>query len=125
MPRCYCVLDAIDEIKMGNESFMRDLIELGQVKPATLKILITSRPLPYIENIFGDQRVLRISLRPSSLDADIAIYVKNRLASINLHNTAANSIQSALQIKPGGKLPLHSTYAGRYFGAWLIPDYSY
>lgn len=102
MPRCYCVVDAIDEMDMGNESFMRNLIELGQVNPATLKILITSRPLPYIEKIFNDERVLPISLRPSHVDIDITIYIENRLASVNLHDTAANAIQSALQTKSAG-----------------------
>jgi ATP/maltotriose-dependent transcriptional regulator MalT len=47
--RTYCVVDALDEMDSGNEDFMRKLVRLVQENSSSIKLLVTSRPLPHIE----------------------------------------------------------------------------
>ncbi len=58
LPRVYCVADALDEMNTGNESFLNSLIKLGHYNPATIKVLMTSRPVPLVKKILNDQSVL-------------------------------------------------------------------
>ena len=63
----------------GNETFMDSLIRLGQHSPASIKVLMTSRPVPRVEKILSHQSVLQIMLQRQLVDRDIVVYVNHRL----------------------------------------------
>jgi hypothetical protein len=101
LPRVYCIADALDEMDMGREIFMRQLIQLGS--QSTVKVLISSRPLPRIENILNDPpSILKIPLRLPLMDHDIATYVQSRLRATDLSQETKTVIQKAIQGKSEG-----------------------
>ena len=79
LPKVYCVVDALDEMDIDQESFLDDLVRLGKSRPSSIKLLMTSRPLPRIEQSLKDASVLQIRLESRLVDMDIALYVDHRL----------------------------------------------
>ena len=77
LPHVYCVADALDEMSLGNDKFIEQLARLGDVKPATVKVFFTSRPVPRIENILKGLSVSQITLGQDLVDQDVAIYIKH------------------------------------------------
>jgi hypothetical protein len=102
LPRVYCIADALDEMDMGNESFMRQLVQLGERLPSTIKVLMTSRPLPRIEMVLHESPVLQIPLRLPLIDHDIAIYVQSRLNATDLSEETKIKIQQSIRVKSEG-----------------------
>ncbi|KAH7115937.1 ankyrin repeat-containing domain protein, partial [Dendryphion nanum] len=80
MPKAYCVVDALDEMDQ-DESFLQRLITLGKQKPASIKVLLTSRPVPRLENILRTH-IPQIRLDPDGLQDDIDKYVEFKLRPI-------------------------------------------
>ncbi|KAJ5633124.1 hypothetical protein N7490_009463 [Penicillium lividum] len=78
-PKVYCVTDALDEMDQGNDEFLRSLAELGQWRPANVKVLITSRPVVAVESPLRPFHIPHIRLDEKFVDMDIAAYVKHRL----------------------------------------------
>lgn len=83
MPKVYCIVDALDEMDIDQQDFFINLVNLGKRKPASIKLLMTSRPLPRIEASMKDPSVLQVRLEQSKVDTDIAIYVRHRLRQRN------------------------------------------
>ncbi|KAJ4292522.1 hypothetical protein N0V90_009185 [Kalmusia sp. IMI 367209] len=81
MPKAYCIADALDEMDHDNEGFLEKLIELGQQKPASIKLLLTSRPVPRIENVFRSH-VSQLRLDPEDVEGDVDFYVEYRLKPV-------------------------------------------
>jgi ankyrin repeat protein len=81
LSRVYCIADALDEMDMGNESFIHQLVQLGAKCSASVKVLVTSRPLPRIETILNQPSVLQLSLQLSLIEPDIELYLNQRLIS--------------------------------------------
>lgn len=79
LPKVYCVVDALDEMDIDQEDFLKNLVALGKRKPSTIKLLMTSRPLPRIEAFLKDPSVLQIRLEQLNVDKDISLYVDHRL----------------------------------------------
>lgn len=102
LPRVYCIADALDEMDMGNEPFLRQLIILGKRRPSSVKILMTSRPLPRIETVLNERSVLEIPLRLPLIDHDIAIYVRSRLSAIDLLEETKMEIRQTIRSKSEG-----------------------
>ena len=102
LPRVYCIADALDEMDMGNESFLRQLVSLRTRFPSSVKVLMTSRPLPRIETVLNDASVLQIPLRLPLIDYDIAIYVRSRLSAIELPEETKSAIQKTIRSKSQG-----------------------
>lgn len=75
----YCIIDALDEMDDDQEEFLRDLVELGKLKPKNIKVLMTSRPLPRIEAALKDPSLRQMRLEESQVDGDIAMYIDHRL----------------------------------------------
>ncbi|CAF9930044.1 MAG: hypothetical protein ALECFALPRED_004507 [Alectoria fallacina] len=98
----YCVADALDEMSLGNDNFIEQLARLGDLKPATVKVFFTSRPVPRIENILKGLSVSQITLGQSLVDQDVAIYLKHRLANSTLPETFRAEVQRALMKKSQG-----------------------
>jgi ankyrin repeat protein len=85
LPKVYCIADALDEMEDGNEAFLEQLMELGNRKPQSIKVMVTSRPVPHITSIFKSSQVKHIRLEPHNIDPDVVVYVESRL-----HNSATN-----------------------------------
>ncbi|KAJ5959558.1 uncharacterized protein N7479_006708 [Penicillium vulpinum] len=78
-PKAYCVVDALDEMDQGNDDFLQALVELGQWRPANLKVLILSRPVVAVESPLRLFSVPVLPLDKKLVDIDIAAYVQHRL----------------------------------------------
>ena len=96
------MVDAIDEMDGGNEDFMRKLVRLGQEKSSSIKLLVTSRPLPHIERILSDRHIIQLPLGPQLVDRDIAIYIRERLHPTNFPSEAREAIEEVLGNKSQG-----------------------
>ena len=102
LPRVYCVADALDEMNTGNESFMGTLVRLGQLAPASIKVLMTSRPVPRVEKVLNQQTVLQIILQQQLVDQDIAIYVKHRLDGSKISAYARSTVLQIMCARANG-----------------------
>ncbi|KAH0528268.1 hypothetical protein TsFJ059_003153 [Trichoderma semiorbis] len=79
----YCVVDALDEMDDGDfEGMTSRLVELGAAVPGKVKVLMTSRPLPKIEQAFNNRGIIRLKLDPALLFPDVARYVDARMAKL-------------------------------------------
>ena len=102
LPRVYCVVDALDEMDDGHEDFLNDLVALGQIKPAAIKVLLTSRPLPRVEESLRDRSVLPIMLQGTLVEPDILVYIKHRLASYDIPEHTKEITQETINTKSKG-----------------------
>jgi hypothetical protein len=102
LPRVYCIADALDEMDTDNESFIQRLIQLGKRYPSSVKVLMTSRPLPRIEKVLNEPSVLQIPLRLPLIDHDIAIYTQSRLSATDLPVKTKTCIQRTICTKSEG-----------------------
>jgi hypothetical protein len=100
--RSYCVVDALDEMDSGNEDFVRKLVLLVQEKPSSIKLLVTSRPLPHIEKVLSNPHITQLPLRPQLVGRDIAIYIRERLYSTHFPCEARVAIEDVLGRKSQG-----------------------
>ena len=102
LPCVYCVADALDEMDMGNENFMQQLIELGNLSPSSVKVLMTSRPLPRIEKVLNKSTVLQLYLKLPFIGQDIGTYVQNRLYATILPDATKIKIEDTVRNKSEG-----------------------
>jgi ankyrin repeat protein len=103
LPKVYCVVDALDEMDIDQEAFFKNLVDLGKRKPSTVKILMTSRPLPRIEAYLKDPSVLQVRLEQRKVDEDIALYVQYRLTKTpQLNDDVRRSVKAAIGRKAQG-----------------------
>ncbi|KZN88182.1 Ankyrin-3 [Penicillium chrysogenum] len=78
-PKAYCIVDALDEMDQGNDDFLQALVELGQWRPANLKVLMLSRPVVAVESPLRPSSVPVLPLDEKLVDIDISAYVQHRL----------------------------------------------
>ncbi|KAL7897311.1 putative ankyrin repeat protein [Trichoderma sp. SZMC 28014] len=80
----YCVVDALDEMDDGDfEGMTHRLVELGTTAPGRVKVMMTSRPLPRIEQALSNPRIVKLKLDPALLYPDVARYVDARMATLD------------------------------------------
>ncbi|KAH7153273.1 ankyrin repeat-containing domain protein [Dactylonectria macrodidyma] len=84
LPLVYCVVDALDE--MDQNDFVSLLAELGQWRPAHIKVLMTSRPVVTVEFLMKRVQSIQICMEP---DDDIAAYVRHSLECLSESDRAA------------------------------------
>lgn len=82
--RVFCVADALDEMDKGNDEFLQSLASFGESMHGKVKVLITSRPTPLIENSLRKLNILRLRLEEDMVDSDIASFVDSGLRSSEL-----------------------------------------
>lgn len=105
VPKISCVADALDEMEKSNDWFLPKLIELGQQKPSTLKVVVTSRQSPHIEAVFKEGLVIDINLNRRLIDQDIATYVEHLLRhtpKLGINSEGKKLIISTIQEKASG-----------------------
>ncbi|KAH9208205.1 hypothetical protein DL95DRAFT_373550, partial [Leptodontidium sp. 2 PMI_412] len=105
--KVYCVVDALDEMDIDKQDFFANFVDLGMRKPSSIKLLMTSRPLPRIETFFRTSSVLQIRLEQLKVDKDIAVYVDHRLQLANVEGELKKSVRQAV----GGKAQGSFLYA--------------
>ncbi|KAJ5164960.1 uncharacterized protein N7500_006790 [Penicillium coprophilum] len=81
-PKAYCIVDALDEMDQGNDDFLQALVELGQWRPANLKVLMLSRPVVAVEAPLRLFPVPVLHMDDKLVDIDIAAYVQHRLRNL-------------------------------------------
>lgn len=125
--KVYCVVDALDEMDIDKQDFFANLVDLGMQKPSSIKLLMTSRPLPRIETFFKTSSVLQIRLEQLKVDKDIAVYVDHRLQLANVEGELKKLVRQAV----GGKAQGSFLYARLMMDELLdhlkqmIPDIKY
>ena len=98
LPKVYCIVDALDEMDQNAdlELFLASLSTLGQWRPRQIKVLVTSRPVSYIEQPLRRAQTLHIRLEDDMIDTDIAVYVQHRLNKSDIPKDAHPAIQKAI-----------------------------
>ncbi|KAK4247362.1 ankyrin repeat-containing domain protein [Corynascus novoguineensis] len=82
--RVFCVVDALDEMDDSElDGMLTKLVALGTVEPPAARVMMTSRPLPHIEQALYHPGVARLRLDPALLSPDVARYVDARIASLD------------------------------------------
>ncbi|KAJ5671312.1 hypothetical protein N7507_000439 [Penicillium longicatenatum] len=102
LPRAYCVTDALDEMDQGNDDFLHSLAELGQWRPANVKILITSRPVVAVESALRPFHIPHIQLDERFVDIDIAAYVEHRLRNSSIPHEYWSLVTEAVPGRANG-----------------------
>jgi len=118
IPRVYCIVDALDEMDTGNEFFLHYLVALAQKAPAAIKVLMTSRPVPYVEQVLRHPYLLQIVLQPRLVDPDISVYVRHRVDSHQLCNELRSKIHEIMCARADG----HFLYARLMMDDLLDPS---
>ncbi|KAM0513647.1 hypothetical protein ACHAPE_007697 [Trichoderma viride] len=80
----YCVVDALDEMDDADfEGMAHRLVKLGTAAPGKVKVMMTSRPLPKIEQALSNSGIVKLKLDPVLLYPDVARYVDARMATLD------------------------------------------
>ncbi len=105
MQKIYCVADALDEMEEGNDWFLPKLIELGQQKPSTLKVVTTSRQSSHIKAVLKEPFIVDLNLNRRLINQDIATYVDHLLRDLSKLGITSGDrevIKSTIQTKASG-----------------------
>jgi ankyrin repeat protein len=116
-PKAYCVTDALDEMDLGNDQFLHDLVELGQWRPSNIKVLITSRPVAAVENSLRSISISHIRLEEQLVDNDIAAHVQYKLQHSSVPPECWGTIKNAVPGRANGLF----LYAKLSMDAFLEP----
>jgi hypothetical protein len=82
MEKVYCVADALDEMDDEHASFIEKLRDLGMRRPAKIKTLLTSRPVPKIEQQLRHSAVETVKLEATQIYPDIIRWVTSQMATL-------------------------------------------
>ncbi|KAH8669767.1 ankyrin repeat-containing domain protein [Tricladium varicosporioides] len=98
LSKVYCVIDALDEMDLGTDSFLQDLLDLGRQNSKSIKLALTSRQLPYLEAHLKGCCLVDLRLDRKHVDGDISIYISHKLAMahLDLLNDEVQSIKKAI-----------------------------
>ncbi|CAI4215619.1 unnamed protein product [Parascedosporium putredinis] len=115
--KVFCIADALDEMDSGHDTFLQALGALGQWRPQTVKVLITSRPVPTVELPLRTIPCLQLRLDEQHVDADIATYVNFTLAKSEIPKAHWPIIRDAVPGRANGLF----LYAKLAMDAFLEP----
>ncbi|KAI3316527.1 ankyrin [Xylariaceae sp. AK1471] len=104
LPRAYVVVDALDEMDQNKdgEEFFALLAELADWAPSRIKVVVTSRPVPYVERHLRLVRTFDIWLEERMVDTDIATYVEHRLSESSIPKEQHGAIKAAVPGRANG-----------------------
>lgn len=102
VPKVYCVIDALDEMNLGNDQFLHELAKFASWQPPKMRMMITSRPVPAVETPLRPYPTVQIRLQEQLVDQDIVVYVQRLLSSSRIPKDDQNKIQQAILEKAGG-----------------------
>ncbi|KAM0472609.1 hypothetical protein ACHAPX_008766 [Trichoderma viride] len=102
VPKVYCVIDALDEMNVGNDQFLHELAKFASWQPPKIRMIITSRSVPAVEIPLRPYPTVQIRLQEQLVDQDIAVYVQRLLAGSGIPEADQIKIQQAILGKAGG-----------------------
>ncbi|UKZ79396.1 hypothetical protein TrVFT333_007149 [Trichoderma virens FT-333] len=102
LPKVYCVIDALDEMNLGNDQFLHELAKFASWRPLKIKMIITSRPVPAVEMPLRLYPTLQVRLQQQLVDHDIAVYVQSLLTESDIPEQYQNKIKEAITEKANG-----------------------
>lgn len=105
LPRALCVADALDEMTVGYEDFISKLVHLAEVQPATVKVCVTSRPVPRIKRLLKTALTRQLNLSPTLLRPSIAKYIENRLLNLQIPQSLCARLEEELMARSDGLYP--------------------
>jgi hypothetical protein len=100
--KVFCVADALDEMDKDHDSFLKSLAAFGQWKPAKVKVLMTSRPVPAVEAPLRTEKSLQMRLHEKLVDVDISLFVQTSLASSKIDPQNQAIIKEAVPGRANG-----------------------
>ena len=80
VPKIYLVFDALDELSTEEDEFLKCLADLGGKSPESIKLVMTSRPLPYLQAVLKGSFLTNVRLSGRRIEKDIHTYISHRLA---------------------------------------------
>ncbi|KAL5316387.1 hypothetical protein ACEPPN_015432 [Leptodophora sp. 'Broadleaf-Isolate-01'] len=93
--RVFVVVDALDEVQIGQEAFIADyLLKLNCIRSQTIKLVVTSRPLPSFEKPSETAHTAILRLSGKLVDVDILAYISHRLHTQQQRNLNQEEIAS-------------------------------
>ncbi|KAM7217481.1 Ankyrin repeat-containing domain protein [Rhypophila decipiens] len=94
VPKVYCIADALDEMVSDSRQgpFLDRLNSLATYQPASLKLLMTSRPKRHLQSALLDSSIVHISLQQRLVDVDIIAYLRQRVEEHGLGEPARQHI---------------------------------
>ena len=119
LPRAYWVVDALDEIDHGQDmvDFFDGLTKLGMWRPAQVKIVMTSRPVPSVEVPLRHAQTLDLHLEEKMVDRDIATFVQHMIKMSSIEEEYHDAIRQAVPGRANGLF----LYARLAMDAFLEP----
>ncbi|RFU23819.1 hypothetical protein B7463_g12519, partial [Scytalidium lignicola] len=81
VPRVYLVFDALDELAIDEDGFLQCLVDLAQMKPDSIKLIMTSRPLPHLQTALKGPFITNVRLSGHRVEKDINVYITHRLST--------------------------------------------
>ncbi|KAL2672549.1 hypothetical protein Neosp_013261 [[Neocosmospora] mangrovei] len=100
--KAFCIADALDEMDQGNNDFLSALGDLGSWRPKTVKVLITSRPVPTVEDPLRLIPCLHLRLEEKMVDVDISKYVQYALSNSAIPQSEWEVIMNAVPGRANG-----------------------
>ena len=96
VPRVYVLFDALDELAVEDGDFLQCLLELGQKRPDSIKLIITSRPLSSLQVVLKGPFLANLRLSGRMVEKDIATYITHRIADQQIRDLTTED-QSAIK----------------------------
>jgi hypothetical protein len=81
LPRVYLLFDALDELAVEKYIFLQRLLELAQTESKSIKLLMTSRPLPYLQKLLTGPHEVSLRLSGYKVEQDLIRYTSHRMAN--------------------------------------------
>ncbi|KAL2203308.1 ankyrin [Sarocladium strictum] len=100
--KVFCVVDALDEMDIGHEVFFEELAALGTYRPRTVKVFVTSRPVPRVEVPLRKCASLVVRLDEDLVDNDIYTFVRTTLETSDIPKGQWATIAQAVPGKANG-----------------------
>src|SRR6266498_1352566 len=94
--KVYVVFDALDELAVEQDKFLDNLLDLGQKKPQSIKLIITSRPLPHLQKVLKGPSLVDLRLVGRMVERDVATYITHRMTCQQERNLTMDE-QSAVK----------------------------
>lgn len=98
MKKIYCVVDALDEMELGQDQWLENFLNLGRQFPQSIKTIVTSRQVSHVEKHMFKTHLVDLRLDRRRVDRDISIYVSKRLenSELDLSPSDAEMIRTAI-----------------------------
>lgn len=100
--KIFCIVDALDEMDQGYDTFITTLGRLGRWRPEKVKVLMTSRPVPKLEPPLRVVAPKRLRLQADEVDRDIATFVYHSLEKSSIPKDDWHKVTSAVPGRANG-----------------------